>query len=42
VNNHHICIIKKDVNYIIEKIKYEEIKMKLMKKKKGKNKNRLN
>lgn len=34
VNNHHICMINNDVNYIIDKIKYEEIKMKLMNKKK--------
>ena len=33
VNNHHICMINNDINYIIDKIKYEEIKMKLMKKK---------
>lgn len=33
VNNHHICLINNDINYIIDKIKYEEIKMKVMKKK---------
>jgi len=33
VNNHHICMVNNDVNYIIDKIKYEEIKIKLMKKK---------
>ena len=35
-NNHHICMINKEVNLIINKIKYEENKMKLQAKRKTK------
>ena len=33
-NNHHICMINNEVNYIIDKIKYEENRIKLYSKKK--------
>ena len=33
-NNHHICMINNEINYIIEKIKYEENRIKLYSKKK--------
>ena len=40
MNNHHICMINNEVNYIIDKIKCEEIKIKSFIKKKNKKLNK--
>lgn len=42
MNNHHICMINNEVNYLLDKIKYEEEKLKSINKKKNKNEEKQN
>ena len=42
MNNHQICMINNEVNYLIDKIKYEEERLKAINKKKNKNEDKQN
>ena len=37
MNNHHICMMNNEINYMIDKIKFEEFKIKLNKRKRTRN-----
>ena len=39
INNHHICMINNEINYLIDKIKLEEYRLKTYKKKRKKTRN---